>query len=183
MNSSDRTKRPIEIGVIGKPHGVRGGVNIYLHNENSDVGSYLNKLFLMSEEGHSKQHELEQLNPSPKGFVAFFKNVATRDEATLLKGLKLCVLRSDLPTLAPDEFYVSDLIGLRATDGDKKLGEIVSCRQTSDIEVVTVRSEEHQIEVPLVEDFVERIDFEAHQILLRNTDDLPKTAVRPATEA
>jgi len=44
------------------------------------------------------------------------KEVATREEAEALRGLRLYVPRAALPEPDEDEFYLTDLIGLRAVD-------------------------------------------------------------------
>jgi 16S rRNA processing protein RimM len=48
------------------------------------------------------------------GLIARAKEVATKEEADHLKGLDLYAPRSAMPTAEPDEFYLADLIGLRA---------------------------------------------------------------------
>ncbi|MAC89485.1 ribosome maturation factor RimM [Maricaulis sp.] len=51
--------------------------------------------------------------PVKDGFVVRFAEQLDRDKAQALKGTKLHVLRSALPKLEEDEFYHSDLLGLR----------------------------------------------------------------------
>ncbi|MEO7027090.1 MAG: ribosome maturation factor RimM [Caulobacteraceae bacterium] len=61
------------------------------------------------------------------GFVALAKEVATREGAAALRGLRLHVRRSALPAPADDEFYLADLIGLAAVSPcGEALGRIKS---------------------------------------------------------
>ena len=53
------------------------------------------------------------------GLIGRAKEVATKEEADALKGLDLYAPRSALPpTEEEDEFYLTDLIGLKAVDPD-----------------------------------------------------------------
>ena len=55
----------------------------------------------------------------PAGLVVRAKEVETKEQADMMRGLRLYVPRSALPPPAEDEFYLADLIGLeaRAPDG------------------------------------------------------------------
>jgi len=52
------------------------------------------------------------------GLIARAKEVATKEDADALKGLDLYAPRSALPATAADEFYLTDLMGLRAEAPD-----------------------------------------------------------------
>ena len=63
------------------------------------------------------------------GVVARAQEVATRDEAEAIRGLKLYISRAILPEPDEDEFYVADLVGIevRSLEGDV-LGRVKSVR-------------------------------------------------------
>ena len=52
------------------------------------------------------------------GLIARAKEIATKEQADALKGLELYAPRSALPAADADEFYLADLIGLRAETPD-----------------------------------------------------------------
>jgi 16S rRNA processing protein RimM len=52
------------------------------------------------------------------GLIAWAKEIATKEEADALKGLELYAPRSLLPPAEEDEFYLTDLVGLRAETPD-----------------------------------------------------------------
>ena len=65
--------------------------------------------------------------PAKGGLVVRAKEVATREQAEALRGLKLFIDRAALPAPDEDEFYVTDLIGLAVVTPDgAKLGTIRS---------------------------------------------------------
>lgn len=59
---------------------------------------------------------LTAARPTKDGLVARAKEIATKEEADALRGLKLHVPRDRLPEPDQDEFYLTDLIGLEARD-------------------------------------------------------------------
>ena len=54
--------------------------------------------------------------PTKDGVVARVKEIATKEEADALRGLKLYIPRDQLPEPEEDEFYLTDLVGLEARD-------------------------------------------------------------------
>jgi 16S rRNA processing protein RimM len=54
--------------------------------------------------------------PDKVGLVARAKEIATKEEADALRGLKLFVPRERLPEPDEDEFYLTDLVGVEARD-------------------------------------------------------------------
>lgn len=59
--------------------------------------------------------------------IARAKEIATKEQADALKGLELYVPREALPPAGEDEFYLTDLIGLRAEAPDgAPLGRIAN---------------------------------------------------------
>lgn len=59
---------------------------------------------------------LSTARPDKAGVVGRAKEIATKEEADALRGLKLFVPRDRLPPEDEDEFYLADLLGLEARD-------------------------------------------------------------------
>ena len=59
---------------------------------------------------------LSTARPDKAGVVGRAKEIATKEEADALRGLKLFVPRDRLPPEEEDEFYLADLLGLEARD-------------------------------------------------------------------
>jgi 16S rRNA processing protein RimM len=65
--------------------------------------------------------------PVKGGLVARAEEVATREQAEALRGLKLFIPRDILPEAEEDEFYVADLVGLDVeTPEGEPLGRVRS---------------------------------------------------------
>ena len=92
------------IAELGRPHGVRGLMRVRAFSE-AAVTAY-NPLV-------DAQGRAFVLLPRGQDVVAV-EGVADRDAAARLTGTKLYVARERLPAAAEDEFYLADLVGLRA---------------------------------------------------------------------
>ena len=112
----------ILIAVIGRPHGVRGLVHVTSHAD--DVTAYgplsdeKGRRFVLRPRGEDVFEVVELAGVSET-------KVADRTAAETLTNVRLYVDRAQLPEPEADEFYLADLIGLAAVDGEgRKLGKI-----------------------------------------------------------
>ena len=70
---------------------------------------------------------LTQARPDKSGVVGRAKEIATKEEADALRGLKLHVPRDRFPEPEEDEFYLADLLGIEARDAQgKAVGSVKS---------------------------------------------------------
>ncbi len=115
----------IQIGVIGRAHGVRGLVNVTSHTADpADLTAY----GPLSDE----QGRLYVLRWKSPGVAEVFRLVdgkevrlADRTAAEQLTNTRLFVDRAALPPADEDEFYINDLVGLRAVGIDgQELGVV-----------------------------------------------------------
>ena len=104
--------RQILMGVIGRPHGVRGLVRLASY---ASTPAILAARPLHDDRGRTwhvawRGEGVAQLSDDAR------RPVADRNQAETLTNVSLYVDRSDLPDPEPDEFYLADLIGLQARD-------------------------------------------------------------------
>ena len=112
--------RRILVGEFGRPHGVRGLLNLRAYTEAPEALAGYGPL---TDENGARRFAVELL---PNG-LARVEGVADRDAAARLTGTKLFVERDALPPAGEDEFYLVDLVGMRAVSADNgPLGEVVS---------------------------------------------------------
>lgn len=106
--------RRILLGVIGRPHGVRGLVHVTSHTD--DPAALAGYGPLADERGRRwtlawRGEGIAELRDEAG------RAVADRSEAEALVNLRLYADRDRLPQAEADEFYLADLIGLSAVDG------------------------------------------------------------------
>jgi 16S rRNA processing protein RimM len=108
-------ERLILVGRVAGAFGVKGEVRITAYTD--DPAALVSYRELLREDG-SPGLTLTAGRPHKGALVGRAKEIATREEAEALRGLQLYVPRAALPALDEDEFYLADLIGLRAVGPD-----------------------------------------------------------------
>jgi len=112
------------VGQVAGGFGVRGEVRVTAYT--ADPMALLDYRDLLRADG-SPGLTLLSGRPDKNGVVGRAKEIATKEEADILRGLKLFVPRARLPEPEEDEFYLTDLIGLEARDpGNVVLGRVKS---------------------------------------------------------
>ncbi|HUZ62489.1 MAG TPA: ribosome maturation factor RimM [Acetobacteraceae bacterium] len=117
----------ILMGVVGRPHGVRGLVHV--HSYTADPAALAAYGRLTDEAGRAFTLRWQGV-----GIAALTEwqggqavKVADRTAAERLTNMKLYALRDALPAPAEDEFYLADLIGLAAhRESGTLLGTVVA---------------------------------------------------------
>jgi len=115
----------ILLGVIGRPHGVRGLLHVHAYTD--DPAALTRYGALHDDTGALFRIRWRGEGVAEVAHVVDGKRtpVTTRDEAAKLVNTRLHVARARLPKPAEDEFYLADLIGLAAIGPDGvELGRI-----------------------------------------------------------
>ncbi|MCL1878559.1 MAG: ribosome maturation factor RimM [Defluviitaleaceae bacterium] len=163
-----------EIGKITKAQGIRGEVRVF---PTTDDPSRFDKLIGEDVKLKNANEVMSVLRISnarlQKNIVIIkFDGIDTRNAAEELIGAIICVDESQALPLGGDEFYVRDLIGLRAeTEEGEFLGEISRVFPTGANDVYVV-SGETEFMVPAVKDFVKKVSLAEGKIILRLADGL-----------
>jgi len=112
------------VAQIGAPHGVRGEVRLWTFT--ADPMAVTRYGALETEDG-KRIFEIDAVRHAKDHLVAKLRGVADRDAAERLTKVKLFVPRDRLPEIESDEFYHTDLIGLRVDDEDgNEIGAVIA---------------------------------------------------------
>ena len=118
------SEKLVLVGQVGGAFGVRGEVKITAFT--GDAMALLAYSPLLRADG-SVGLTLTGARPDKKGIVARAKEIATKEQADALRGLKLHVPRERLPEPDEDEFYLTDLVNLEVRDASGEvLGKVKS---------------------------------------------------------
>lgn len=103
--------RKICVGKITGAHGLRGLVRLRSFTENpAAIAQYP----LQDQNGRTRHVTLR--TPMGEEFIAELDGVNDRAAAEAAKGLQFFVARDELPATGAREYYLADLVGLRADD-------------------------------------------------------------------
>jgi len=120
--TNDRTERQNQgvedgwvcVGTLGTSHGVRGDIRL---KSFTDIEAAIFDFGDLRRGPDGPKVSLKKLRANKDGFIVRVGGVETREDAAAMKGAKLFVARDVLDdTEDEDEFYLADLIGLRAED-------------------------------------------------------------------
>ncbi len=163
----------VPLAEVTRPHGVRGEVRLKVYNSDSELLLEQDEVLVRRKERPDAMMQLESVRGADTGFLlAKFRGVDDRDAAELLRGAAVCIDRSEFPPVEDGEFYVCDVIGARLVSPSGELGRVEDFVGYPSADVLVVRLEngagEGTVELPLVDDFIERVDPDAGQVVLTN---------------
>lgn len=155
------------IGIIVRPHGIKGDVKVMPVTSEPERFKDLPEAVLIKPDG-SKSIVHPDNARMQKGMVLLhLRECADADEAEALRGSELFVTRENAIPLSDGEYYVKDLIGLKALDENKVLIGCVSDifpTGANDVYVIK-RDGEKDILVPAVRHFVREINLASGYIV------------------
>jgi 16S rRNA processing protein RimM len=157
----------ILLGVIGRPHGVRGLVHVTSHTADkaalADYGPLSDgkgRWFTLAWRGDG----VAELSELRDGAAA---RVVDRDAAARLTNTRLYIERVRLPVPDDDEFYLADLIGLDAVDvaGDA-LGRVVAVHDYGAGASLEIARDGAPLMVPFTRAVVPEIDIAGGRVVV-----------------
>ncbi len=173
--SPERDPATLALGVLGRPHGVRGEIVFHAFNPG---GTSLEDLELplvvqLRRGTQTREVTLTTARPFKDGSLIGLSGVEDRDAAAALTGHQLAVPRSALPPLAEGEHYTVDLIDCAVFDVQgRSRGRVAGAFWNGTHEVLTVADDAGQeLLIPVVGDFLASIDLAQRRIVIDPHDD------------
>jgi 16S rRNA processing protein RimM len=163
----------ILLGVIGRPHGVRGLVHVTSHTADkaalADYGPLSDgkgRRFTLAWRGEGIA-ELAELGDSAP------TRVADRDAAARLTNTRLYIERARLPAPDDDEFYLADLIGLDAVDASGVArGRVVAVHDYGAGASLEIASDGRPLIVPFTRAAVPEVDIAGGRVVVSPPDEV-----------
>ena len=156
----------IVLGRIGAAHGIRGEVVVQSFATNPlDLRAY----GALTDEAGKRRFDIVSLRQAGKGLIARLKGVDDRNGAEALKGTALFVERDKLPEPAAGEFYLADLIGLRAVAPDgADIGEIIDVPNYGAGDLIEIKPDAggETLLIPFTRDRVPSVEVSTGRILV-----------------
>ena len=154
----------ILLGVVGRPHGVRGLAHVVSYTANpADLAAYGP---LADEAGREwtlawRGEGVAELRDAQG------RALADRNEAEKLVNTRLSIARARLPAPEPDEFYLADLVGLAATAPEgAPLGQVTAVHDYGAGASLEITREGAALLVPFTRACVPEIDLAARRVVV-----------------
>lgn len=118
------TNKRVCIGKIVAAHGIKGEVKVLSYTSN---GADIDKYGELENKEATRKFKIKVIGAVKGSFKVKIQGVNNRNEAEELIGTEFYVNRDVLPDLEEEEFYFSDLIGLKVClkDKDHEIGKVV----------------------------------------------------------
>ena len=162
----------ILVGRFGAPHGVRG--EIRLQSFTGDPRAIAGYGPLQAVDG--RRFTLTAVRSVKDNMlVARVTGVADRDAAAALTNVELFIERAVLPPPEDDEFYVADLVGMAAVDGEGRvIGQVVDVPNYGGGDLIEIRptSGGETLIFAFTKAVVPTIDVEARRVTLVPPDEI-----------
>ena len=152
--------KKIIVGQIVNTHGVRGELKVQRTN-NEDFNRAINYYIGDSDD----VYEVESVRI--RNHLAFIKlkGFNNINEVIKFKSKYIYINESDLVALPDDTFYIKDLIGMNVLNHDgKKVGSIVDVLTYAANDVYLVQTQQGNLAIPAVKEFIKRIDLQNKSI-------------------
>lgn len=165
----------VVIGRFGRPHGIKGLVNLYSFTDPIENIFDYQPLHIQLKKSWCPIKILSSENKGGKLFVQV-ENYPSREDVALLTNLDVAVPRRMLPALDENVFYLHDLIHLSVINLEQKvLGQVIEIINTGANDILVIINGQEKIMIPLIWDiYIKTVDLEQQTICVDWTlDDLP----------
>ncbi len=166
------------IGRIIRSHGVQGELKVLPETDDPNRLLELSNVYVGEDEASSVLLDVEssRLQQSKKGLIVLmaFKGVVGRDAADALRNQLVFATRDELPPLEDGEFFLHELVGCKV---DTAEGEVIgTIKEVLELPAQNVyvvkRSGKKDVMIPAVPAFIETIDVDAKQVVIRPIEGL-----------
>lgn len=149
------------VGVIGRPHGVRGEVAVELRTDEPERRFAPGQV--LRDEGGTRPFTVQSVRDHSGRLLVRFAEVVNRETAEAVRGtLLIAAVEPEERPLEPEEFYDRQLIGLQVRRADGVVvGTVNSVLHLPSQEVLEVETANGPRLVPFVTALVPHIDLEA----------------------
>lgn len=155
----------LRVGLIQRPHGVRGMVKLMPLTE--DIGRFngLKEAYL-ERNGAFEPVEALDISAQPEAVLLRLSGCESREAAEALRGLYLCVDRAHAVKLPAGRYFVADMIGCAVEDTHgTPLGLLTEVLETGANDVYVIEGE-RRLMVPALKKLLALVDVERKRVVL-----------------
>ena len=157
-----KTPEFVVFGRVTGVHGLKGALRVRAEDSESPNRDTITRLFV-DRGGTMAEYRVRSFARAGGGSLkVILEGVDTIEQAQDLRGLELYLASDDLPAPSANEFYYFQVIGLlvETTDG-RTLGRIEEVFFNGANDVWVVKDGRHEVLIPVIDDVVRQIDYEA----------------------
>ncbi|MHB1651052.1 MAG: ribosome maturation factor RimM [Desulfitobacteriaceae bacterium] len=150
------------IGEVLRSHGVNGEVKVFPITRDPHRYKKLKTITLINGEAE-RQLQVTDVKVQPEFVYLAFQGIETKDEAEKLRGWKIYIDRTQVPSLE-DGWYYFELEGMQVYEGDICLGTLTKIVETGSNDVYVVRGNKGEICIPALKSVVKKVDVSGQRM-------------------
>lgn len=163
----------LQVGVITQTHGIRGEVKVFPTTDDANRFRKLKETIL--DTGKEKiTLEIEGVKFFKQYVILKFKGYDNINDVETWRQKDLLITREQAVTLQPDEYFITDLIGLLVKDDTgAEVGTVKDVLETgaNDVYVVALPNGKELL-LPAIKDCILNVDIEAGEMTVHILDGL-----------
>ncbi len=151
----------LRVGVITSPHGIKGEVKVFPTTDDAKRFKELKKVILDTGKEYIPM-EIEHVKFFKNMVILKFRGYDNINEIEKYKSRDLLITRDQAVDLEPDEYFITDLIGLTVvSDQGAELGTLKDVLETgaNDVYVVAMKDGK-ELMLPAIGDCILNVDLE-----------------------
>jgi 16S rRNA processing protein RimM len=158
----------IAVGVIRKPHGVRGEASVELWTDSADRFNELRDVTLVSpDESSTRPATIENARAHLGRALVKFAGIGTPEEVALLRDWTIEIAESEARQLDQGEYFLHDLVGLTLVDaGGRERGRVVGTEEGAGGVLLNVERAGRRFDVPFAAEICREIDLAKKRIIV-----------------
>ena len=165
----DTRTRYFDIGIIGKPQGIKGEMRVIPLTDEPARFAALDEALVAGKDRPARPYAIEKARIQNNRVILKLRGVDDRTAAERLTGSVLKIPPEKALPLGEDEYYLRDLLGMAVwTDTGEKLGEVTDVLKTGANDVYAVRDAEgKEVLIPAVKQWVLSVSTTEKKIIVR----------------
>ncbi len=161
------------LGKITKSHGLKGEVTIYLDVDQPENYKKLD-VILLDIKGELIPYDVEKIQIRGKKSILKLKEITSIEETEKVVNAEVFLPLIALPKLKGNRFYYHEIIGYNIYDSnsEKEIGKIKAIYESTGNDLFAVDLNGVEILIPIVDQFIKKIDHQNTTIELNIPDGL-----------
>ena len=146
----------VTIGIVLRPHGIRGEVVVEPLTDNDTRFATLEEVRLVRPSGTATRLRVVSMFPHKARLVIQFEGIGDIDQAETLRGAELRIPMASLPALPAGSYYHHELRGLDVrVESGASIGKVTNLWETGATPVLVIHDDQNrETLLPLVDAFI-----------------------------
>ena len=172
-------RKYLRIGKIISLHGIKGEVKVFPTTDDVKRFDDLSEFYIMDSDDATDdmfenigRYESEGTKYIKNTCILKIKGLDSIEDSTKFVGKNIYVDRDNAIKLKDNEYFVMDLLGLKAYRDNELLGEVKDIMKTKANGILVIDNSNKDLLVPMVSDFIESVDLKNSIIKIKTIEGL-----------